>query len=146
MASTNDDELICSLKRFWEIEAVGITDTLAVQTSTDQFVDHIAFTGDHYEVSLPWEEAPLNFSDHCVLSLNRLRSLHHRLLRDPPILNEYDCILQDQLSRGIIERVPESQVMSKYPQQTRNMVHYLITTPWCCATGSQYYKALHSLR
>ena len=125
MASTNDDELICSLKRFWEIEAIGITDTLAVQPSTDQFVDHIAFTGDRYEVSLPWKEGPLNFSDHYILSLNRLRSLHRRLLRDPPILNEYDCILQEQLSRGIIERVPESQVMSNNPQQTCNMVHYL---------------------
>ena len=96
-----------------------------VQPSTDQFLDHIAFTGDHYEVSLPWKEGPLNFSDHYVLSLNHLRSLHRCLLRDPPILNEYDCILQDQLSRGIIERVPESQVMSNNPQQTYNMVHYL---------------------
>ena len=120
MASTNDDELC-----FREIEAICITDTLAVQPSTDQFLDHIAFTGDRYEVSLPWKEGPLNFSDHYILSLNRLRSLHRHLLRDPPILNEYDCILQDQLSRGIIERVPESQVMSNNPQQTCNMVHYL---------------------
>ena len=30
---------------------MGITDTLAVQPSTDQFLDHVAFTGDCYEVS-----------------------------------------------------------------------------------------------
>ena len=125
MASTNDDELICSLRCFWEIEAIGITDTLAVQPSTDQFLDHIAFTGDRYEVSLPWKEGPLNFSDHYVLSLNHLRSLYRCLLRDLPILNEYNCILQHQLSKGIIETVPASQVMSNYPQQTCNLVHYL---------------------
>ena len=125
MASTNDDKLIHSLKGFWEIEAVGITDTLAVQSSTDQFLDHITFTGDRYEVSLPWKEGPLNFSDHYILSLHRLRSLHRSLLKDPLILNEYDRILQEQLSKGIIERVPESQGMSNYPQQTCNMIHYL---------------------
>ena len=125
MASTNDDELIHSLKGFWEIEAVGITDTLAVQSSTDQFLDHKTFTGDRYEVSLPWKEGPLNFSDHYILSLNRLRSLHRSLLKDPLILNEYDRILQEQLSKGIIERVPESQGMSNYPQQICNMIHYL---------------------
>ena len=118
MASTYDNELIHSLKGFWEIEAVGIysiTDTLAVQSSTDRFLDHITFTGDHYEVSLPWKKGPLNFSDHYILSLNHLRSLHCRLLKDPPILDEYDRILQEQLSKGIIERVPESQGMSNYP-------------------------------
>ena len=61
MASTNDDELVHSLKGFWEIEAVGITDTLPAQSSTDQFLDHITLTGNRYEVSLPWNEGPLNF-------------------------------------------------------------------------------------
>ena len=61
LTSTNDDKLIHSLKGFWQIEAVGITDTLAVQSSTDQFLDHVTFTSDRYEVSLPWKEGPLNF-------------------------------------------------------------------------------------
>lgn len=51
---TKDDELVCLLKGFWEIETVGITDVLPTQTSMDQFLDHITFTGDRYEVSLPW--------------------------------------------------------------------------------------------
>ena len=67
--STND-EFVHSLKGFWEIEAVGITDTTPTQISTDQFLDHITFTGDRYKVSLPWKEGPLNFSDHYILSLN----------------------------------------------------------------------------
>ena len=58
-ASTNDDELVRSLKGFWEIEAVGITDVPPTHISTDQFLDHVTFTGDHYEVSLPWKA--LNF-------------------------------------------------------------------------------------
>ena len=40
-------------------------------------------------------------------------------------MNEYDHIIQDQLSRGIIERMPESQVTFGHPQQIQSMVHYL---------------------
>lgn len=137
---TKDDELVCSLKGFWEIEAVGITDVSPTQTSTDQFLDRITFTSDRYEVSLPWREGPVNFSDHYMLSLNCLRSLHRCLPREPPILNEYEHILQDQLSQGIIDRVPESQVTFDCSQQTHNMVHYLPHQG-----VSRYHKALHRL-
>ena len=47
-ASTNDDGLVRSLKRLWEIKVrvVGITDVSPTQISTDQFLDHVTFTGD----------------------------------------------------------------------------------------------------
>ena len=90
---------------------------------TIRFLDNITFTGERYEVNLPWREGNLNFSDGYILSLNCLRSLHHRLLKDPQILKEYNHILQEQLSKGIIERVPESQ--TRYNSAQRAMVHYL---------------------
>ena len=102
-----------------------MTDVSPTQVPLDQFLNHISFTGERYEVSLPWKEGQLNFSDHYILSLNRLRSLHRHLLKDSQILNEYDRILQDQSSKGIIERVPESQVMSAQPHPEFNLVHYL---------------------
>ena len=108
VASAND-ELVHTLKRFWEVEAIGITDIPAAQTLVNQFFGNITFTGERYEVNLPWIEGNLNFSDDCILNLNRLRSLHRRLLKDPQISKEYNHILQEQLSKGIIERVPESQ-------------------------------------
>ena len=65
----------------------------------------------------------MNFSDGYILSLNRLRSLHCRLLKYPQIFKEFNHILQEQLSKGIIERVPESQ--TRYNSAQRAMVHYL---------------------
>ena len=64
-----------------------MTDVSPTQVPLDQFLNHISFTGERYEVSLPWKEGQLNFSDHYILSLNRLRSLHHHLLKDSQILN-----------------------------------------------------------
>ena len=139
---TNENELVPSLKGFWEIEAVGITDVSSTQISTDQSLDYVTCTGNYYEVSLPWKEGPLSFSDRYILSLNRLRSLHCYLLNDLPILNEYGHILQDQLSKGVFERVLKSQVTLDYLQQTHNMVHYLLHHG---LVQQDHNKALHSL-
>jgi len=103
--ATSDNELIDTLTRFWEVEAIGITDVPVDQQSGNNILDHITFTGEHYELNLPWKEGNLNFSDDYLLSLNCLKLLHRRLLKDPQILKEYDHILQEQLPKGIIEKV-----------------------------------------
>jgi len=93
------------------------------QLTSSQVTISLTFTGERYEVNLPWKEGNLNFSDDYLLSLNRLRSLHCRLLKDPQILKEYDHILQEQLSKGIIEKVQEPQFKPNTMQE--GMVHYL---------------------
>ena len=143
---TTSDELVDTLKRFWEVEAIGITDVPVDQQSGDKFLDHITFTGERYEVNLPWKEGNLNFSDDYLLSLNRLRSLHRRLLKEPQILKEYDRILQEQLSKGIIEKVEEPQLKPNTKQE--GMIHYLPhhgvlrhhQAPNCLRRVSQVYQ------
>ena len=54
-----------------------------------------------------------------VLSPNRMRSLHCQLLKDPELLKEYDHIIKDQMSKSIVEKIPESNDMDA------NLVHYL---------------------
>ena len=41
--------------------------------------------------------------------LNRLKSLHVRLERDPDLLREYHNIIQEQLRAGVIELVPKDE-------------------------------------
>lgn len=117
------DQLVELLRKFWELEAIGITNVPPHMDS--QFLSSVEFTGGHYEISLPWKEGCLNFSDHFLLSLNRLRSLHCRLLKDPQLLKEYDHIIQDQLTRGIIEKVPDVGVDIGGSQSRSDMIHYL---------------------
>jgi len=108
------------LKQFWELETIGILDNMGTRSRTeDTFLSDIAFTEGHYQVSLPWKEGHSSVPDHFTLSLNRLRSLHCQLLKDPELLQEYDHIIKDQISKGIVERIPESN------QTNNSLVHYL---------------------
>ena len=118
--TTSDNELVDTLKRLREVEAIGITDVPVDQQSGNIFLDHITFTGERYEVNLPWKEGNLNFSDDYLLSFNCLRSLHRCLQKDPQILKEYDHILQEQLSKGIIKKVQEPQLKPNSMQEGMN--------------------------
>ena len=58
--------------------------------------------------------------DHLHLCTEHLKYLHQRLLRKPSILREYNDIITEQLSRGIIEVVSNPDVPGHRPP-----VHYL---------------------
>ena len=54
------------------------------------------------------------------LSLNRLKFLQCRLMKNPEILTEYDQIIRDQLSAGIIETISEPSLT-----ESNGHIHYL---------------------
>ena len=68
----------------------------------------IRFEDDRYQIKLPWIEAdnmpPLTGNyDLCNRRLNSL------MFHCPKLLKQYDDVFMEQLSTGIIERVPESE-------------------------------------
>ena len=66
------------------------------------------------------EDKHPNIPDHLYLCKQWLKYLHRRLLRKPSILLEYNNIITEQLSRSIIEVVPNPDT----PIQ-QSLVHYL---------------------
>ena len=105
------------LKQFWELESLGIMEG---ETSMyEKFVQRIKFDGHRYAVSLPWKDHHPPLLDHFQLCLKRLIGLLRRLRQDPPLLAEYNSIIQDQLNMGIVETI--SQPM----QGASDQVHYL---------------------
>ena len=117
-AVSDNKDLNENLKQFWELEAMGICSSHE-NSVHDKFVQEITFKNGRYEVSLPWrensQELPVNF-DVCQ---KRLHGLHQRLLQDPELLEAYDCVIQEQLKAGVIERVPNEVTI--LPER----VHYL---------------------
>ena len=114
------------LRKFWDTESIGIVDT--EQEMTNEFSNHIQFHENYYEVSLPWKEGHCDLPNHFSLSLNRLRHLQHKLLRNPDLLTEYNRIIEEQLQKGIIEQVnaPIPGQFEKYTLNKRGeSVHYL---------------------
>ena len=105
-----DDEMLNTLKQFWETETIGIKEsTTDLQpTSASEFTKpEISHNGRYYEVGLPWKDNCMPTSDNYGLSVSRLRSLHYNLRKKPALLNEYDGIIQEQCKAGIVERVPD---------------------------------------
>jgi len=49
-----------------------------------------------------------------------LKSLHKRLLKNPDILQEYHCVIKDQLEKGIVEQVPIQST-----KQEMGPIHYM---------------------
>ena len=111
--TSQDQEIVTTLKEFWEHEACGLFDTNC-ESGTDkerqQEPQHdkfnIVHNGERYEVNLPFDSIaqgllPSNYQ----LSLSRLKSLFKKLLDNPSLLVEYDAIIQEQLKTGIVERV-----------------------------------------
>ena len=117
----DDDKLVTSLKRFWELESIGIksTGTESENPPKEQdFVRSIRFTVTRYEVGLPWKDNYPHIDDDYELCRNRLKSLHQKLLKDPKHLEEYNRNIEEQLATGIVKEVPPNVKDEKN-------VHYL---------------------
>ena len=119
-SNDNQDDLLSrTLKRFWDTEAIGIHSSLTNEPST-LFPLEIVFDKIRYEVRLPWREDHPDVPDHLNLCRERLKYLHQKLLKKPSILLEYNNIITEQLSKGIIEVVPNPDIPIR-----QSSVHYL---------------------
>ena len=106
-----------TLKKFWELESLGITSEETEHPVMDQFTNAVKMRDNRYEVSLPWREFHDPLPTNYELSRRRLTGLLRRLKQTPEILQEYDSIIRSQLRDGIIEKVDGKQV--------DGTVHYL---------------------
>ena len=119
------------LHSFWDLGSLGIQAPSGDPVS-DQFTSSIQKNGGRYEVSHPWQEYNDPVPDNYNQSRKRLRGLLHRLKQDPYVLREYDSIIRDQLSEGVVEVVEDEE-----STQTKNA---LPTSPSCDSQGQDNYK------
>ncbi|XP_028403419.1 uncharacterized protein LOC114526117 [Dendronephthya gigantea] len=119
-ADNTEDELLNTLKSFWSTESIGIEDQ---QNAAEPMPEHsersIKFNESRCEVNLPLNGNEANLPTNYHLSFNCLKSLQHRLEKEPTLANEYDKIIQEQLNKNVIERVPNEETTSQ------SGVHYL---------------------
>ena len=69
-----------------------------------------------------WKLDSRDLPDHKLMCLNRLKSLLQRLQKNKVVLKEYAKTIQEQLDKGIIEKVPNVS-------EANNPVHYLPHLP-----------------
>ena len=120
-SNESDQFMDQKVSELFELEALGITE---IDTVHENFVKDIRFENGHYVVKLPWRQHHDILPDNFELSSERLISTLKGLKKDPPLLKEYDRIINEQLQSGIIEQVYPSLVE---PHDQR--VHYLSHHP-----------------
>ena len=96
-----DEELVNTIEKFWKTESTGIqSEESDTCQSVKEFVN-VRHNGQRYKVELPFF-IPDNYN----LCHNRLNSMHFKLSKTPDILCKYENIIQEQLARRIIEKIP----------------------------------------
>ena len=111
------DDLVDTLKQLWETESIGIKEVSEIMVSHDGFNEQIRFNGQRYEVPLPWRDNIQQYrvTMNCV---NRVKSLQRKLLKEPELIREYNQIIEEQLSKGVMEKVAAED-------NEKENVHYL---------------------
>ena len=71
------------------------------------FKKDVAFIGGSYVTGLPWKKgSKYRLLDNEKLAQKRLCNLNHKLSGNSDLKARYDCVFQQMLNSGVIEKVP----------------------------------------
>jgi hypothetical protein len=116
------------LSDFWNIESIGIVDkedSLGDKMAMEQFTKSLKFENNRYYVTWPWKDNNTDLPTNKELAKGRLNSCVKKLVKAPELLQKYDAIIQDQLNKGIIEKIDETMNEGKLHYTP----HHAVITP-----------------
>ena len=102
---------------FWELETLGIKEDEA--SMYDNFINSIQLQDGRYCVMLPWKDPYCTLQSNYDLYQKRLHGLQRRLKQDTRLLKEYDGVIREQVTNGIVE------VVGDLSPQEHKRIHYL---------------------
>ena len=119
------------LEEFWKLETLGISKPVKSYDSEDQralekFKETLLFfENGRYSVKWPWKEEVPDINENRGLAIGRLRSLVSKMQKQPDMMLKYDTIIQDQLEKGVVEKVDRFNVdgIKHY------IPHHVVITP-----------------
>ena len=112
--ATMGDSLEGAVGKLWDLESLGIKASDEVHKLFDS---DISFIDGRHSVKLPLKQSHNPLPSNYANSLSCIKSQIKRLKGEQEVLEEYDSIIKDQLSSGVIERVTDLEGACK--------VHYL---------------------
>ncbi|XP_064479339.1 uncharacterized protein LOC135392562 [Ornithodoros turicata] len=100
-----------ALKKFWELESIGIVDDASMKAEQnsvvlEEFERNVQLRGGRYEVALPWKARKDDLQDNYTVARNRLQGLVRRLNRDGNA-GDYDRAIRTYIESGHAEKVTE---------------------------------------
>ena len=131
VTENDNSELNSLVKRFWDLESIGIMTTEPQLTPEDKLTwnkvsKSLKFDGDHYEVAVPCREDRPQWPDNLPMAKKRLVSTERRLLKDKEVSVAYQNVLNDCLEKGYIRRVPPNEPK---PECQWFLAHFPVVRP-----------------
>ena len=114
MFSNTDPSLACKpdLEQFWNLESIGIMD-LPKMCDDDQALENfkkmIRHEDNRYFVTWLWKDSNPLLPDNYQLASSRPKYILGRLQKNPQLFQSYATIIQKQLERVIIKKLPVNQ-------------------------------------
>ncbi|KRX63834.1 hypothetical protein T09_1217 [Trichinella sp. T9] len=121
-----EDNMECTLKKFWELESIGIQqeeDKTTQDAVSRQFLDTLTHDGSRYSVGLLWKPGVVQLPDNYALAEHRLQSVERRLIKAPTKQREYSAVIEEYLHNGWAEEVT---TQSGQPGKTWYLPHHAV--------------------
>ncbi|KRZ75294.1 Gypsy retrotransposon integrase-like protein 1 [Trichinella papuae] len=120
-----EDHLDDILKKFWDMEAIGIKDEEkgADSKALQLFEKTVRFDGERYEVQLPWSNEESQLPNNYKQALDRLIQTERSLRRNPTKAQLYDNGMKEYLENGFVEEVND---VKGRPGRTWYLPHHTV--------------------
>jgi len=125
-----DPEIKCkpNIDDFWNVEALGITDD---NVNTDDIIANenfnktLMFENGRYSVKWPWKSRNEELPENRELAHGLLKSTLTRLRGNPNMFKKYNEVIEEQLSKGVIEKVERDE----RDRSIQYIPHHAVITP-----------------
>ena len=109
--NTDDTEVACQIKRWYEIKSYGAYKQVDSRSAEDKRAAKIldcstVYDGPKYAAGVLWAEKTIMLPDKHYSSLVQLKSSEKRLAKDPHLRDQYSKIIEDDLSKRYVIQVP----------------------------------------
>lgn len=103
-------EISEQLHLFWELEAIGITDTNVTYDNSDrevlmQFENTLSFQNGRYEACFPWKPDLSKLPNNYTVAEKRLKQLRSRLECNEEQRQKYTAAMEENIAMGFAELV-----------------------------------------
>ena len=97
-----------SLQRFWEIEDYEHNKVIASKPQDNEALltvkESLKWTGDRYEMSVPWKLNPAILPSSYEMALKRLKNIEKRLLKEHDLGLSYCNLITSYIDKGYISK------------------------------------------
>ena len=122
-----------SLLKFWETEDCCNVNTPVYNAEESEALldanQSMKWTGDCYEINLPWKRKASQLPNNADAALKRLTNTEKRLLKQPDLATEYTKIIEGYLAKGYIQKLEPSSDKNGSTAQQWLLPHFPILRP-----------------